>query len=1027
MLDTGKHQSIRTKLTRIIVLTCSAAVLAACVIFATYDIHIARQSQLHALQAIAEITGTNSTAALSFHDKEAGAAILRSLSEERQILHAVLYMPDGKVLAEYNRDGDRGSFTPPATQPDGARLTRRGMDAFSTIVLDGRTLGRICLESDTRPLQLREEGLAMMICAALLIALIVALLLGSRLQRVISDPILQLAQTAFAVALDGNYAVRASVTGGREIGFLYEQFNRMLEGIQKRDSELENARADLEKRIAERTAYLNALFETSPLGIVTTDSFARVRVCNTAFERLFQYSRDEIVGAELNGLVAPPELVEEVAEYTRRIVSGERVRVIAKRRRKDGTLIDVEMYGVPLFVSGEQVGELVLYQDISERKQAEEALRAAKEIAESANQAKSDFLANMSHEIRTPMNGIIGMTQLALEADLSAEVREYLSMVKSSADSLLTLLNDILDFSKIEAGKFEFESLPFALRENLGKTMKALAHSAHRKGLELAWHVAPNVPEWLVGDCGRLRQVLINLVGNSIKFTERGEVVVSATLKRSTSAWAELHFTVRDTGIGIPEEKREIIFAAFTQADPSTTRKFGGTGLGLTIVQRLVSMMEGAVSVESELGNGSSFHFTVRLQLPQEELAPWSPACPSALRGLRVLIVDDNQTNRLILRETLKQWGMTPSSVASGREALEMMKQRGLSPFRLAVIDEQMPEMDGFMLAKHIRTCTEFSDLPILMLSSASHLGFNEKERESGITAFLTKPAEPSELLNAILAAIVSSAGPTSVETNSNPEREREKAGLRRSMRILLAEDNAVNRVLATKLLEKEGHTVIEANNGREALAALQREKIDLVLMDIQMPDIDGLETIRIVREKEKTSGGHIPIISVTAHVMKGDRENCIAAGADDYVSKPLQRAELFSAMERCCPNQQGISAPVQKSVDASQMLERCQGDRELLAEIIELFDEASQTLLRDMALAVEKNDAAAVASAAHTLKGSIGNFGKEFAYRVVEKMEDDARRKDLASIRSGFPSVEVAVRQLKEELTPFRRAGATQ
>ncbi|MGC2088671.1 MAG: ATP-binding protein [Candidatus Acidiferrales bacterium] len=725
-----KHQSIRTKLTRIIMLTCGAAVLAACFVFAAYDIDMVRQAQLQSLQTVAGITGTNSTAALTFHDAEAAASILRSLSEEKQILHAVLYLPDGKVLAEYDRDVNRGGFSPPETEPDGAHVASRDMHAFSTINLNGRPVGKIYVESSLAPLVAREEGLATMVCAALLIALTVGHLLGSRLQQVISGPILQLAQTAFTVAIEKNYSVRAVAKGGDEIGFLYEQFNGMLDGIQKRDGELESARSELEQRIAERTAYLNALIETSPLGIVTTDCAGRVRICNSAFEQLFQYSRNEIIGFELNGLVAPPQLVAEVEEYTRRIVGGEPIRVTTQRRRRDGTLLDVELYGVPLFVSGEQLGELLLYQDMSEHKRAEQALQAAKGIAESANQAKGDFLANMSHEIRTPMNGIIGMTQLALEADLRPEIREYLTMVKSSADSLLTILNDILDFSKIEAGKFEFESLPFALREIMGQTMKALGHLAHRKGLELAWYVAPNVPDWLIGDSNRLRQVLVNLVGNAIKFTERGEVVAAATLVRSASAWAELHFAIRDTGIGIPADKQTLIFGAFTQADPSNTRKYGGMGLGLAIVHRLVTMMDGAVRVESEPGRGSTFHFTARLQLPENTFVSPALEDASTVQGLHALIVDDNQTNRLILAEILKNWGMTSQTAASGREALEVLRrQEAGTPFRLAVIDAQMPEMDGFKLAREIRRVDLFPNLPIIMLSSTSYTGDNEADR----------------------------------------------------------------------------------------------------------------------------------------------------------------------------------------------------------------------------------------------------------------------------------------------------------
>lgn len=876
MTGAGSHESIRTKLTRIIVVTCGAAVLAACIIFATYDIRMARHSQLQTLQTLAELTGANSRAALTFHDSKAGLTILRSFSAAKNISHAVLFTPDGKILAQYDRES-AGGFSPPKIETDGARLTDHDMHAFSTAMLDGRPVGNIYLESGIEPLREREEGLAAMVFASLLVALIVAQLLGSKLQHVISDPILQLAQTAFTVAVEKNYSVRATAKGGEEIGFLYEQFNGMLDGIQKRDSELESARAELEQRVAERTSYLNALVETSPLGIVTTDRAGRVRMCNTAFEQLFQYSRNEIIGAELNGLVAPPQLIGEVKDYTRRIVSGESIRTAAQRRRKNGTLLDVEMYGVALLVGGEMVGELVLYHDISERKRAEQALREAKEMAESANRAKSNFLANMSHEIRTPMNGIIGMTQLALEADLANEVREYLDMVRSSADSLLALLNDILDFSKIEAGKLEFESSPFAMRETLEQTIKTFTLLARRKGLELGWQVAPEVPEWLLGDSGRLRQVLVNLVGNAIKFTERGEVAVSAKVAHTGPEWTELDFTVRDTGIGIPQDKQALVFAAFTQADASTTRKYGGTGLGLTIVQRLVAMMGGTIDLESEPGRGSAFHFTVRLLLPGNEF--------------------------------------TAPSLAKSATAYEKTSLAG--------------------------------------------------------------------------------------------------------RRVLLAEDNPVNRQLATKLLEKHGCAVVAANNGRDVMSILEQEKVDLILMDVQMPGIDGLEATRMIRQKEKTTGEHTPIITVTAHAMKGDREICLACGADGYISKPLQPEDLFGAMQQCLAGRKSgkSSSPVENPLEA---LERCQGDHKLLAEIIELFDESSQNLLQEIELSLERGDVAGLKRAAHTLKGSVGIFGKGPAYNAVEELESGARNEDLASTRALFGPMRLAVLRLRDALVPF-------
>ena len=506
MSRTLDHQSIRSKLTRIILISCGLAVVSACTIFAVYDIRAARQSRLQAVATLAEITGTNSTRALTFHDAQAAKEILRALGADKELEHAALYTPGGNVLALYSRNPENTGFAPPPVEGDGARLAAGKIVVFHKIELDGKSAGTIYLESDMSLIVAREEGLAAMVGLALLISLLLGALVGSRLQSSISGPILELARAAFAIAIDKNYSVRMVSKRGDEIGFLYEQFNGMLARIQDRDKELERGRAELEQRVAERTAYLNALVETSPLGIVTTDTEGRVRICNTAFERLFRYDRAKIIGADLNSLVTPPEQDKEAAEFARRREDGETIQATTQRRRSDATLLNVELYGVPMRIGGEDAGTLVIYHDISARKRAEEALVSAKEAAEEANRAKSEFLANMSHEIRTPMNGILGMTQLTLETQLNTEQREYLRMVKSSADSLLTLLNDILDFSKIEAGKLELDVSPFALRESLSDALKALGHLAHRKGLALAWQVEAGRLNgcWVIADdCGR--------------------------------------------------------------------------------------------------------------------------------------------------------------------------------------------------------------------------------------------------------------------------------------------------------------------------------------------------------------------------------------------------------------------------------------------------------------------------------------------------------------------------------------------
>ena len=648
----------------------------------------------------------------------------------------------------------------------------------------------------------------------------------------------------------------------------------------------------------ESTNFSN-LLEAAPEGILGVAEDGRIRFVNAQAETLFGYSREQLLGQPVEALITQ-RFADGHDKKRKTYLRAPRTRPMAARaeiygRKKDGTEFPAD---VSLSYVETPEGSLVvsIMRDITDRKQAEQTLREAKEVAEVANEAKSMFLANMSHEIRTPMNGIIGMTELVLDTDLTAEQREHLGLVRLSAQSLLSIINDILDFSKIEAGKLELESIPFDLRESLGETMKSLSVRAHQKGLELIYDVQPDVPEALLGDPGRIRQILINLIGNAIKFTEQGEVFVTVEEESHEAGVTCLHFAVKDTGVGIPTDKQEKIFEAFSQADGSMARRFGGTGLGLTICTKLVSIMGGRIWVESQPGQGSTFHFTLRLAVQDKPSLRPVPLQPEQLHNLHALIVDDNFTNRRVLGGMLTGWGMKPTAVEGGRaalQALEVAKSTG-HPFSLILLDGQMPEMDGFTLAERIKKDPELVGATIMMLTSAGHLGDAARCRELGISAYLVKPIRQGELLQAIsniLNLLTEKRTPLVTRHTLREARNRS--------RVLLAEDNAVNRTLAVRLLEKRGYIVSLAGDGREALAALEKENFDIVLMDVQMPEMDGFEATAAIREKEQSTGRHLPIIAMTAHALKGDEERCLSAGMDAYISKPIRTNELFATIER--------------------------------------------------------------------------------------------------------------------------------
>jgi two-component system, sensor histidine kinase and response regulator len=758
--------------------------------------------------------------------------------------------------------------------------------------------------------------------------------------------------------------------------------------------------------------------------IVVLDLAGNIIFVNDAVLKKYGYRREELIGNHLTVLHskhAAPELVTDIIHRAR--FSGFDGELISKR--KDGSEFPIYLSASEIQdESGKSVALVGVSQDITERKRTIEELKKAKEAAESASRAKSEFLANMSHEIRTPMNGIIGMTELALDTDLSGEQREYLKLVKLSADSLLGVINDILDFSKIEAGKLELDLDEFNLQDAIDDVMKALGVRAEQKGLELAYYLRPGVPEVIIGDLGRFRQILVNLVGNAIKFTDRGEVIVRVELEEQIGDEIVLHFGIRDTGIGVPAEKQKMIFESFTQADGSTTRKYGGTGLGLAISSQLVSLMDGQIWVESpvdfpgcEEPSGSMFHVTAHFSVPQNPVPIETQTQSAALIGLPVLVVDDNATNRRILEVQLANWQMSPVAVEGASSALVAIRRAEASgsPFKLALLDFHMPGTDGLTLTEQIRNMPSGEDIRIIMMSSSVHHN-QARERKLGVDSSLVKPVKAAELLNVIKAALgengrsLSRPRPNATKT-ANPAR------------ILVAEDSLVNQALIKRLLEKWGHTPLIAENGAQALLLLDSEEFDLVLMDLQMPELNGFEATAAIRKKEQGTTRHIPIIALTAHALKGDRERCIEAGMDDYVAKPIDSQALFSVIEGSLSQRAGAATNGKSNstaLDIDALLTSFEGDRELIMTLARVFTDSSQDQLSELSDALARGDAGGIASGAHALKGSVANFRADAAFDAAAKLESIGQNGDLSLADFALAKLETEIVRLRQDLKAF-------
>ena len=1036
--------SIRQRLLILTMLTSGIGVLQGCVGYLIYDYHEERRQKTEEIQSLSDLIGTNATAALAFDDAAAATKLLESLRTRPHIRMGVLYRRDGAFFASYVRADLMGKVLAPRMEQAGAVWSQGRLRLTSPVVLDGRDLGSLYVEKDSDDLRERTTRFLQFTALIAALSLVVVYFLTATLQRSVTGPITKLAEIVRWIAAEKTYFLRAPPLAGKELSQLGADFNHMLEEIAHRDAALTDARDTLEIRVATRTSELEheveerrravaslkeseELFRTlsaaAPVGIFMDDGHGNCRYVNERWVEMTGMAAAQAMGRGWLAVTHPDDTQRVLEEWLTATRARKLFNCSYRYVATTGKVVRVEVIARAISATGDgSRGYIGVVQDVTDKYEAAERLREAKDAAEAASRAKSEFLANMSHEIRTPMNGIIGMTELTLDTRLSTEQRDYLTMVKSSADALLGIINDILDFSKIEAGRLELECAPFSLLDCIEDALHPLAARALQKGLELTWAVEGELPDLVLGDSTRIRQVLINLAGNAIKFTKEGYVSVKAERQHNSHPKMAVRFAVMDTGIGIPPEKHKKIFEAFSQADTSTTREFGGTGLGLSISARLVKLMGGNITLNSIPGKGSEFSFIAHFDPAPADQALARPRLDPDLTGKSVLVADDNHVNRELLAGLLPKWGMLPVLASDGFEALAKFAESVAqgNQFPLVLLDRNMPGMDGYELAERLLRSSTKQPPAILMLSSSGPPDA-ERLKRSVIFRQLAKPLRRAALLDAIRQALSGNAGvpvhPTYMSLQPSARR----------LSILLVEDNVVNQKLGISLLEKMGHEVTLAVNGLIAVDSVRSTQFDLILMDIQMPVLSGLDATHAIRAWQQ-GRQRTPIIAMTAHAMAGDAERFMAAGMDGYVSKPIDvgllRAEIDRLSQPKITNEREIlmnrSNPSPAVVNFQELLARVDNDRGLLRDLFSIFKEEFPGYLKSLEEAVTRNDAAQAASVSHTLKGMLANLAASKAAASASQLEQLARVADTASLPAAFAEFARDVRGLLPEMEHY-------